>query len=797
MNSRFWICLAILVLAILLSKTPANAQGADRTIDLTRAAIVTRPGSLSPVESTAAQVLAEEVQKRTGLAWPVRHDLPSDGPAIVLLGADLTRWSSTYPARSGSNLPERKPEGFRLVATSQASGKPVVWIVAKESSGLLYGVGQLLRLVDLSQGKASLPGGVDIATAPRYPIRGHQLGYRSVANSYDGWDVARYEQYIRDLALFGCNAIENIPGSRQDRLMPVPPDQMHRRMSEICARYGMQYWLWMPASVDLGNPTKRAALLEKNQEIYRGCDHLTGVFVPGGDPGDNPPELLLPFLAETARQLMAVHPKARVWFSVQGFHERQVRWVFDYLKRESPTWLGGLVGGPSSPPLPVLRAGLPPQYPLRRYPDLTHNKLSQFQVSWWDQAYALTEGREAINPRPLQYAAIHNWYARYADGFISYSDGAHDDVNKTVWSALAWDPDADVREILIQYARVHFNSKVATQAADGILALEHNWQGVLRSNSGVDNTLLAWQKLEREAPELAGNWRWQMCLVRAYYDAYVRARHLNEQQLEREANAILAEAPRRGAAAAMEDALAILNLAVEKPVRPELRRRIVELCEALFQSIRLQTSVEKYGASGEERGAILDFVDYPLNNRWWLKDEFARIRQMASEKEKLARLEVLRTWENPGEGSFYDDLGNAAKSPHVRFAPEVNTDPEMIEHPQPTYWWLNNGKSRARLSWQCTLEWPEAVVYEGLDPKAHYVVRSTGYGKALLRIDGQRVEPTIDGREMGQFKLFPVPQEALADRKLVLTWDTPKDEEELNWRQQSRIAEVWLLKQSD
>jgi hypothetical protein len=46
----------------------------------------------------------------------------------------------------------------------------------------------------------------------------------------------------------------------------------------------------------------------------------------------------------------------------------------------------------------------------------------------------------------------------------------------------------------------------------------------------------------------------------------------------------------------------------------------------------MQTSVKKYNASGEERGAILDFLDYPLNNRWWLSDEFAKIRKMIAKR---------------------------------------------------------------------------------------------------------------------------------------------------------------------
>jgi len=74
------------------------------------------------------------------------------------------------------------------------------------------------------------------------------------------------------------------------------------------------------------------------------------------------------------------------------------------------------------------------------------------------------------------------------------------------------------------------------------------------------------------------------------------------------------------------------------------------------------------------------------------------------------------------------------------------------------------------------------------------VVRTSGYGQALLRIDGERVTPTVDGREMGEFKEFPVPARSLADGKLVLTWDKAQDEGSLNWRRRSRLAEVWLLK---
>ena len=36
-----------------------------------------------------------------------------------------------------------------------------------------------------------------------YPLRGHQLGYRPKTNSYDAWTPAMWEQYVRDLVVFG------------------------------------------------------------------------------------------------------------------------------------------------------------------------------------------------------------------------------------------------------------------------------------------------------------------------------------------------------------------------------------------------------------------------------------------------------------------------------------------------------------------------------------------------------------------------------------------------------------------
>jgi hypothetical protein len=96
---------------------------------------------------------------------------------------------------------------------------------------------------------------------------------------------------------------------------------------------------------------------------------------------------------------------------------------------------------------------------------------------------------------------------------------------------------------------------------------------------------------------------------------------------------------------------------------------------------------------------------------------------------------------------------------------------------------------------KASLNWPLGIAYHHLDPQASYRVRLNGYGQAKLRANGQLLTPSGKARhEIGEFEEFPVPANLLKDGKLVLTFDPLPDEAHLNWRQQSRVSEVWLLR---
>src|SRR5258708_34481929 len=195
----------------------------------------------------------------------------------------------------------------------------------------------------------------------------------------------------------------------------------------------------------------------------------------------------------------------------------------------------------------------------------------------------------------------------------------------------------------------------------------------------------------------------------------------------------MAQAGTSGSEAAMSIARAVLKKAETQPCRKDLRARVDQLCQALFDSIKLQTSVKRFHASETERGCVLDFVDYPLNNRWWVTDEFTAIRKMPSEPAKVARLEVLAHWEHPGPGSYYDDIGDMAKSPHLVRGPELNTDPLIPVRGTgfPGFVWDQGGYSRLRLSWQGGMKTGQ-MIYENIDPNGQYVIRLNGKGEGSL-----------------------------------------------------------------
>ncbi len=112
------------------------AASAQEWADVSNAVVLVRPGERSTVEQTAATMLIEEVEKRTGLQWTQVTAAPGGKTATISLSV------------GGDARPDLKAEGYSVAVDADGTGPPVVRIVGADGRGVLYGVGKFLRSMD-------------------------------------------------------------------------------------------------------------------------------------------------------------------------------------------------------------------------------------------------------------------------------------------------------------------------------------------------------------------------------------------------------------------------------------------------------------------------------------------------------------------------------------------------------------------------------------------------------------------------------------------------------------------------
>jgi alpha-glucuronidase len=185
MNYRSFL---IIAMASLLLASKGYAQ----KIDFSDAAIFV-PEKNNTQLKRAAQVLQEEIAKRSGLQLPLTFKKPPENKKAITICIESRINNLPDNIRSAmQNLQETGKEGFKIIMNNDKS----VIIAGHEEAGALYGAGWLLRKMEIRDKKVLLPGKFNISSSPTYPTRGHQLGYRPKTNAYDAWSVGQYESYI-------------------------------------------------------------------------------------------------------------------------------------------------------------------------------------------------------------------------------------------------------------------------------------------------------------------------------------------------------------------------------------------------------------------------------------------------------------------------------------------------------------------------------------------------------------------------------------------------------------------------
>lgn len=567
-------------------------------------------------ERLAARIFSDEIFSRTGV------QAPFDDRAVprIVFCAD----------------PSRKNRDAYSISLHQ----DVLTVSACGVRGFLYGIGLFLRKSAYHKKTITLLYDISGDYTPDKAVRGHQTGYRPTANSYEAWDLDQFRRYYLDMMYFGANTVEHIPYekgvSNRNELMRYDELDFLARTSAQADELDLNISLWHP------NSEADADEAVRNREtVYQKTPRIDYVFPPGGDPGELPPEELFSRAERFDKILKQSHPNAGIWPSAQQPHHFP-DWGERFLKEldKLPDSIDGVITGPNHAyRLEPLRRKVPMRYPIRFYPDITHNLRCEYPVHFerddWHYALATVNSRESVNPRPREYCELHKLTRPYVIGSVSYSEGVNDDVNKAVWSALDYAPDTPLREILEDYSRLYFPGADYEKAADGIFGLEKNWEGRPEENPQIEGTLRNWRELVTETPTLAGNWRYLLCLFRALCDVFVRRKVLFE-------NGLISQAKRQIDAGDFTAAKETLETPFPAALT-DIRQEIEDNAEKLFRLIGLQLSTDKYFAAGWERGAILNTVDLPITDRPWLLHQFGKAEALPTEAGKdLIRLSFHR-----------------------------------------------------------------------------------------------------------------------------------------------------------
>jgi hypothetical protein len=768
-------------------------------------------------------MLREEIARR--LDWPhaltLDHgpiDAAAAGDSIVLASrsqveALLPRGlAPSWRGRVASLKTSDHAEAFSVVSL-QWRRHSVLVIAGNDARGELFGAGWLLRHMSFGTNAVALPRNVHIFEAPDKPIRGHQIGYRFKNNTYDAWTLAQFEQGIRDLAIFGTNTIQLIAPVSDDAptspLFPAPALDTLLGISGILAKYGLDCDLYYPElRKDYSNPATVSEELKNFEALVRAMPRLDALYIPGGDPGNTAPAVLFPLVAREAEILRRYHPQATVWISAQGFDQESYESFYSQVN-DLPAWLTGIFFGPQSrDSFFTQRTRVPARYAMQFYPDIAHTMHAQFPVPEWDPIFALTEGREPICPRPQAFRAIYRHFAALHTGFVTYSEGVNDDVNKFLWSQLGWSAKTSVDDILGEYAGLFLHRSGAQQqlAIRAIQGLEKNWSGPLVANQQIPETMKTLRSLEASSTpaQTSSNPAWEMLLYRGIYDDYLQRKLKRERAAESLAISVL-DRPSTSSEERVNAARKALDGTTPDSTEREEHDRLLKLAGELFHNIGLQLSVRLYGAANWERGANLDRVDTPLTDAAWLHAAMDAALKQPEEGSRSAALLAIAHWSEPSAGTFYDDLGDPTAEPHLVRGPSWQLDPEMynaaIDGIADRTLAVQPDGSTWRLSWldyaETLYENPLELQYRGLSPHRNYHLRVTYAGEdyALpLRLVANgtiEIHPARLRESNPETIEFPIPSSAFADGSLNLSWIGPAGSGGSGRGRQ--VAEVWLI----
>jgi hypothetical protein len=856
--------------AALLSLAALNVQGFDRPFD--RATVVSSPRATT-VESNAAALLADRLHEQTGL--PVEHlkddsaKLPERG-LVILIGvagaAGRLRAFLDEQRVAPPTTREPGPEGY-VIKAAAGEARVVVGAAATDPRGVLYAAGELLRRVTARGSGFEFPDNLNLRTAPAFRVRGTEVGQgdtiRELTHSRR-WTDQEWRHAVLDYALAGANTFgggaKEFDFLKSYGLMVVG----HLNSNSLS---GHPEW---SAVEPIGRlnfvcpsiPEARRAVLDNIEQSMKNSLPYDIIRIPSGDAGGCWCEKCEPWgktyvlmCADMAKIIHKYQPGTRVYITNQELSNAGERFIFDYLNQSPRPWLAGLYYGPGSNAIswngtkrPDHRLDLleypafglfdrhlremihelPRRQSMLLFTDLTHwiasqhgflasepmadfdGELPPARDSWYyklrpDPALLKVYNRRTFFARPRAYYRIFQETMRYAEGDITYSEGHHDHLHQWIWQRLMWAPHTPLDKLLEEYTRTWFGVDAAPQMAEAILQLETNLTTPLAANDGVDRYYRLVEEAGRRMPAKLrqDSYQWRQFMQKACLDKLIQLQLRRQTELK----------------AGIERKFdAVLNGGDMKAAADYAAGRLKETGDS-SEIARLREEAGRLGAESERLFGVRSEgyfnLDQDFTGLGWIGQQLGRMAT-APEAEKRGIARLIARYEDPGEGGFYDDAGDALRSPHLVHGHGYSANNYLSGN-------VSNANRPSQRTMAYTADQARGVTfrYTGLDPKAGYRVRFAFVRPRFLArfamlhpeksqsiyADGKLLAANVEVPEWdARLFEYPVPRELTSDGELtvwlekspeIASGSVPRVRQ---WKRTAGwgtvVSDVWLLKKA-
>jgi len=479
----------------------------------------------SPAEKRAAELLAERIKDRTGV--------PTAQPGAeirlrLVIGTAATNEKIKAFAAGRKDIASLGPDGYCIAAEA---GKGDIYIVGQSDSGVVAGVGRLMREMRYGEGRLELPA-MHIAESPRMPNRGMYLWARK--HYFAQGD--QVDRYIEELALWGCNGLAFWFEMGQVNSFDDPEAlqwlAMYRRFYATARRMGMKTGLLMvvndayktsPEKLHISpiigcpnwylcpsKPGSVEQMVAWQEQVFKALPAIDIYNLFPADPGGCscpdctpwPTRGFWRIAKPLAERIHRISPKTEIWVDTwhlnhKTFGGKDWKNLVANLAKDRPAWFAGFeVGLAPHHKYAAMSAEDRKCYndanvPLMVFPD----------ISMWANHLGMLVNREYW--KSLQ-ADLNDYRPGLMKGGWPYSERWNTDIASSVMLSWFWNPARTVETVLDEYAAFHFGPEAKT-GRELLDLLDDGCKDPQRPQK-IEQTLA---KLEGSVPEwVKRDWRW-------------------------------------------------------------------------------------------------------------------------------------------------------------------------------------------------------------------------------------------------------------------------------------------------